>query len=447
MTSKTTTIAALAMLAAALQAGAARASAQETIQMPGQDEALGAEFEEAYRVGTMGGAEWEQFGDVNSVGFDGEGNLYIFDRQSTQVVVVSPAGELVRRFGRSGDGPGELRFAMSMTVLRDGRVAIADVGHRGYVLFGPGGEYERTVRTGGRDDGMPSMSPGVAMADPSGLALITVVSGGTMTLTAGGSGAPVADRPGRAVKRLRLDDEEGAETVIAEGWEPSAPAGRARKIELPEGIRVGRGEASVDLAALASSLTMRRPPTFAPRMHVGALPDGAVALADSTAYAIKIAREGEGVVRTLARPIPPLAVTDQVKAAWKRRRLKELEAAPEEGERTTRSGGGMIMISGLGSREDRVKAIEEAVFYDEVQVVQGLDATWNGLLWVRRSTSAGDPEGPVDVLSADGKYVGTYPAGTVVPDAFGPNGLAAFIETGEYDMKTVRVARLPLEVN
>ena len=38
-------------------------------------------------------------------------------------------------------------------------------------------------------------------------------------------------------------------------------------------------------------------------------------------------------------------------------------------------------------------------------------------------------DGPIDVLTADGEYVGTYRTGaTRMPNAFGPDGLAVFIE-------------------
>ena len=43
----------------------------------------------------------------------------------------------------------------------------------------------------------------------------------------------------------------------------------------------------------------------------------------------------------------------------------------------------------------------------------------------------------------DGRYLGTYPAGAVaMPDAFGPDGLVAFIERNEQDVQTVVVRRM-----
>ena len=51
------------------------------------------------------------------------------------------------------------------------------------------------------------------------------------------------------------------------------------------------------------------------------------------------------------------------------------------------------------------------------------------------------------MLTAEGDYVGTFPAGTTaLPDAFGPDGLAAFIVLDEFDVATVVVRRLPAAV-
>ena len=65
-------------------------------------------------------------------------------------------------------------------------------------------------------------------------------------------------------------------------------------------------------------------------------------------------------------------------------------------------------------------------------------------IWVqRRGDEPGSP-GPIDVLTSDGRYVGTFAAETTgMPDAFGPNGMAAFIEFDEFDVARVVVRRLP----
>ena len=55
--------------------------------------------------------------------------------------------------------------------------------------------------------------------------------------------------------------------------------------------------------------------------------------------------------------------------------------------------------------------------------------------------------GPIDVLSPEGRYIGTFaPEETTLPRAFGPGGLVAFVETDEYDVATIVVKRLRDEV-
>ena len=124
-------------------------AAQEVVELPGADRALSSDYEEVYRVGSFDGDVWETFGDIAATGFDENGNLYIFDRQASRIVVVDSDGNFVREFGSPGEGPGELRMALGFTVMRDGTSVVMDVGHRSYQLFGADGEFERMVRMGG----------------------------------------------------------------------------------------------------------------------------------------------------------------------------------------------------------------------------------------------------------------------------------------------------------
>ena len=76
-------------------------------------------------------------------------------------------------------------------------------------------------------------------------------------------------------------------------------------------------------------------------------------------------------------------------------------------------------------------------------MVRGLATTWDGRIWVLRRGEEPLSDGPIDVITADGRYLGSYPAGaTAIPDAFGPAGLVAFIERNELDVETVVVRRL-----
>ena len=67
---------------------------QEVIPLPADDRQLDASFEEVYRLGSLTGDGWDAFGWVAGLGFDGAGNLYIFDNQAVRVYVVDQRGNL-----------------------------------------------------------------------------------------------------------------------------------------------------------------------------------------------------------------------------------------------------------------------------------------------------------------------------------------------------------------
>lgn len=381
----------------------APAAAQEIITLPAEDRPLTPDFEELYRVGSVSGADWEQFGNVRRVGFDGAGRLYVFDNRADRVTVVGPDGEFLRAFGRSGEGPGEFRNADGLAVMRDGRTVLADTGHRAYHIFGADGTFERMVRM--------APEPGAVtitdlLPDPGGEAIVSAV--GAQTLAASGITMGSTGRhTSRPVERITITGEEAQKDTVAEGW---LPPGRIRPVKV-----------------------------FGPRILVGVLPDGSVAFADSTAYAIRIARPGAGVWRILKRPFRPIPVTNRVIEAETERRIRTYE---EQGVPAIVLNG--VNVNTRSPREQVESDFDLFGFFDEVSIVRGLRTGWDGEIWVRRhGEEPGDDAGPIDVLTMDGRYLGTYPAGAVaLPAAFGPDGLVAFIERDEMDVRSVVVKRL-----
>ena len=175
---------------------------------------------------------------------------------------------------------------------------------------------------------------------------------------------------------------------------------------------------------------MTRPSTFEPRTLMGVLPDGSIVYSDSTVYALNVvAGDDRGQLRTIARPFRPVPVTRRIEEEYRRKREERLEQGNE-------AGGSSVSFS-LG----------EARFYPVVPVIQELATTWEGRIWVMRRDEAVLEDGPIDVLTAEGEYIGTYrAAATKMPDAFGPDGLAAFIELDEFEVPSVVVRRLPVGV-
>ena len=418
---------------------AASLGGQETVELPGEDRRLEADFEEMFRVGSLMGAEWEQFGDVRKVMFDGAGRLFVFDDQAQRIFVVGTDGALIREIGRKGEGPGEFRNAADFVALEDGRVVVADMGHRAYHLFAANGDFERMVRMGGD----PSLTVIANHMPQRGTdALVTSTEGGTVAMTitsvAGEDRPRRADPTTRAIERVDLSGEEVARDTITEAW---LPAGT----DPLSGFTVSSGGAiSVDPDGRTG------PPEFSPDLFWGVLPGGLVAFSDSSIYAVNIAAAGTGVTRILTRPFPPQQVTDRLIGEERDRRLKELAATPDED-----LGGARMVINGHvvgGDPDERRRKeredIEKLRFFGEVPVIRALHTTWNGMIWVQRRGEEPDGDGPIDVLGMDGLYVGSYGTGaTGMPDAFGPDGRVAFIEKDELGVEAVVVKRVPREVN
>ena len=393
--------------------------AQQVVALPAEDRRLEAAFEEVFRVGAIAGESWKIFSTLVAIEFDARGNLYLFDGvmratsparlallEQLRVLVFSAAGEFRHEFGRLGEGPGEFGWPSGYTVMRDGTTVVNDVRHGGYQLFDSSGAFVRLVR---EPDAVGMTSE--IRRDPRGGAVLAGASAMRM-----GAGTGWTTRP---VLRLSLEGKVARADTVAEGW-------------LPDPVRP-----PAEAASLARSFglgTFSLPAVFEPEMLFDVLPDGTVVHSDSSAYHLRLTPpDARGVERVITRPISPRPVTPAVKEAYAKRREADFEArlrrAEEAGRRLT------------------VLGRSEPVFFPELSVVEGVAATWDGRIWVQRRGDAWDGGGPIDVLTPAGEYVGTFPAGSpAMPDAFGPDGLAAFSEFDEFGVVSVVVRRMPAAV-
>lgn len=414
--------------------GSPALQAQEVIELPGRDRRIVPEFEEVYRVGVVEGASWETFTWIPRVAFDARGNLYVFDRSADavradlRVVTFDRSGVFLREFGSMGGGPGEFRSPRSYAVLRDGTVVVGDMGHNAYQLFDPSGELLRMVRM---DPATPRRRAGNVQV------IFTMVSsifpdprgGAVYSLGDAVEGmAPEESRLAfRTISHHRLEGEDVETSVAVRAWNP--PRGDERR---SVGV-FGPGDVSSDLISgrLRGALEAIAglPPAFEPTVRMAALPDGAIVYSDSSAYALKITGPGGGrTVRTITRPFQPEPVTPRIEREY-RRKIEE------------RRSQAITPTSGISI------ALEAQSFHPVIPVIRRLHTTWDGRIWVMRQGDELLEDGPIDILTASGEYVGTYrPGDTKMPDAFGPDGLAAFVELDELDVPSVVVRRLPADV-
>jgi hypothetical protein len=403
--------------------------AQEEVDLSGRDRPIRVEEDEVYSVGSVAGEDWETFSSITGVAFDGDGNLYLLDRQNFRVVKVGPEGDFLTEMGRAGGGPGEFGMPLGMAVTPGGEVRVYDMGHQGFTVFNPDGSFKSTARVTGTDMFLPNgglmVLPGGEMVDGGAI--------GTRMLVMGGGGDPFAPRP---VHRMTLGETAEVSTAF-EAWNPLQTVGPQREEALSGG-----------------GFQIVSPPmrAFDPGLYVGVLPDGRLAVADSTTYAIKLVRPGEAVERILRRPFSPRRVTRRDQNDERERQLAEIAAREESGgERGGRAyssdgGGGAVAVSG-GQVSDLLRArVESMEFGEEIPVLTGMAVDWDGRIWVERTGEGIGDDGPIDLLSAGGEYLGSLPPHEfTLPDAFGPNGLAAWVEADEFDVPVVVVKRLRIQ--
>ena len=412
---------------------------------PSEDIPLAPEFDEVYRIGGIEAGGWDAFTEISDLHFDARGHLYFRDEpgSSTRILAIDGAGALAAEFGRTGDGPGEFREVGQVVARPEGGAVVVDEGHRAYLVFGAGGSFERAVRFEETDGFQAASAQRVRHAREAGALFLTRSM--AATLRQGEASVSTGDR---TVYRVSLDEGEEAATVpFAEGWEPIPEQQVTMETDDPTDMFVKLDDAYV---------------YFTPAMVFDVLPGGGVAYSDSSAYEIKI-RTATAPPRVVGRPLHPQPVTEQLRERARARALDSFES--RAGDQYTTSGiddlpGPMreqmetVMRELAAGMRDMVA---NASFMPEVPLVRDLRTTWEGAIWVERWGS--DPlvqidmeaeenrEGWIDVLAPGGEYVGTFALeDTPMPDAFGPGGLVAFVETDDLDVPTIVVKRLPAAV-
>lgn len=412
------------VLPAALLALAAPAYAQQT-SLPAEDRPLAGTAATLYRIGADEGESWELLSNVSGVDFDGSDNLYILDAGNHRVVVLDARGRFVRAIGKQGGGPGELMAPTALAVLADGTIAVSDLGRGAISVFAPDGAFQRNIQFVDSLGHPPPETPGGVAS------LVALPRGGfgvfgAMRLQMGGPGTPVAP-PANHVPVYAV-----------------SLAGDARVLH-----RVPREAPVVRADGGQQSRRMRMAPrAFAPQPAWGVLPDGGVAALQDASYTVRVVDANGRPVRTLTRPIEPRRVTrgDQERArevAAERMRTgtgmvrMEVRAGPGGTDRSVSTGGSR----GISEAEIR-EQLADMEFAPVIPVIAGLRTDPQGRIWIARNARQVGADGPIDLLTADGRYLGTL-APQPLPDAISRSGLAAYITRDDMDVEQVVVKRLP----
>jgi hypothetical protein len=86
--------------------------------------------------------------------------------------------------------------------------------------------------------------------------------------------------------------------------------------------------------------------------------------------------------------------------------------------------------------------LANATFEETIPVLRRVDTDVFGRIWASRTPADFGPRAPVDLIRADGTYIGTL-TGQAVPDAVSKTGRAAYIERDELGVERVVVRTLP----
>jgi hypothetical protein len=112
-----------------------------------------------------------------------------------------------------------------------------------------------------------------------------------------------------------------------------------------------------------------------------------------------------------------------------------------------RRGGGdarsNTSIGGKLPKEEIDRALATLTFNELIPVLSGFYADPSGRMWVQRSPREVGGIGPIDLIGADGRYIGTI-TGERLPAAVSVSGRAAYIERDDMDVEKVVVKRLPV---
>jgi len=294
----------------------------------------------------------------SQVAADLAGRLYVLHEDLGRIDVFDTVGTLLRRFGRRGSGPGELRIPGRLSVREDGTVWVIDYAKAALVVFDSTGAA------------LPQV-PFTATGNPFGG---IVVMGDAVLIDQ----RDVED--GVPVRTLRLISP--GDTIELARHVGGAPMTTAAQFRCPNGGRY----------------TMRGLPRLFDPWLTWQASEGQVVTTNQTPYQIRWFREGR-LAAILRREVPSVAATVEHVA-----RLYPAGRA---------MGNRLCVVS------PDVLAEQQGIA-ETLPSISALALAPDGSLWVGRFTFPDEPS-RIDVFSTDGVYRGTL-TGVPPPLGFLPNG-------------------------
>ncbi len=317
------------------------------------------------------------------VATDAAGRIYVLDGEAHRVVVFDSTGRHLRTMGREGGGPGELEFPSGLAV-NDGVVGVWDYDKSGVVRYAPDGT---------------SLPTFVSPAFFGGRGLELRPTGAVFTTTDLRDAGDMRDV--LVVMDTLYDSGD-------EQWRHLRPVVSLPIPDSPmhifESCRIG----------------FRLPPMFFPDVEWA--PAGSrLLVSDETDYVVDVYADTARVA-SYRRALEPRTATREL-----------AEASLGEGMTVSVSGGPPCTIP-------PGEVVDARGFADRIPFISSLIVDPRGRIWVERVT-IGDEPARVDILDADGAYVGTL-VDAPIPVAFLPNGDVLAVETDAMDVDRLVVYRV-----
>jgi hypothetical protein len=252
------------------------------------------------RLGSLDGPPEEQFGNVADLAPLPDGAVAILDGQADEVRLFEADGTYLGSRGSSGDGPGEFRSPIALSVLSGDTLAVFDNTPRRVTRFGPDGARGRitTLEDVGGRIARASFLPDGGLV------------GRARWIAPGGGSLPGADPTfvrDTAVLTLYAPDGSAADTIdVVPGQETITR------------IEMGGGGISI----------FRRPAAFARTSVFTVHPEG-VWSAASDRFELRLFDFDGRLLRIVRAPNLERPVTDDLRDAVRERALSEVDAAPD----------------------------------------------------------------------------------------------------------------------
>jgi hypothetical protein len=332
---------------------------------------------------------------------DDSGNLYVFDSDAIRVLGYGPDGELIGRWGREGEGPGEIAAGFGV----------------GSIAVGPAD----TLWIADRPNQRFTLIPLAADASPTSIPLTEDSEGFTMVRQLvvdslgpiGQMSSFVFDReadtrpPEILVRFRRVNDDLSRDTIY------SATPNHLKIAQFSSGGR-----------EMFFSIGMQ----FEPQLSWAHFSDGGLAVQDGAEYEIRLLEPDGSLQRIIRRAPAPRPTTDADRQAV----IDRVLAPPEDG-----TGNG----DDAGAAELRQARADALYFAEVIPRIIELRIDAQDRLWVGVAGSEPSEVGRIDVYDRDGTLLGEL-ADLPMPARFFGRDRAVVLGEDELDVQQIKILRL-----